>query len=109
MTETTQTQDGQQFFEQLVPLIEDLVRDYDMEFSGGVTAASRLVADLAFDSLSIVMLTVAIEGRFKRQGLPFERLLLRDGEYVEDLTVAELVAFLESHVPQPSDAAVEAS
>jgi acyl carrier protein len=109
MTDTTGQGATEGVFEQVVPLLEELIRDYDTEFAGGITPGSRLVADLAFDSLSIVMLTVAIEGRFKQRGLPFEHLLLRDGEYVDDLTVSDLVSFLESHVRHSGGAALEAS
>ncbi|MEC4982593.1 MAG: phosphopantetheine-binding protein [Oscillatoria sp. PMC 1068.18] len=55
----------------------------------------RLRADLGFESLDIVNLVVAIEEKFQ-QKLCFAQLLMKDGQYVDDLNVEQLVTFVVS-------------
>lgn len=85
-------------FQELTRILENLINDYDTDFSGGITPETYLIQDLYLDSLTIVMLILEIEGRFKRQGLPFDEILIKDGERVTDLQVAELVDFLYKHL-----------
>jgi acyl carrier protein len=87
----------EKIFNDLCQILDTLIKDYDTEFTGGITPETRLVADLGVDSLTIVMLIVAIEGNFKRRGLPFEELLVTDGKVAEDLFVSDVVNFLDRH------------
>jgi len=50
------------------------------------------------------MLIVAIEERFGKKGLPFDQVLMVDGQYVEDLKVGDLVAFLAKSLADGSAA-----
>jgi|SRR4051794_20891014 acyl carrier protein len=72
--------------------------NWEIDLDHSVGGATRLVGDLGFQSLDIVMLILAIEGRYQRQDLPFDEVLMVDGEYVTDLTVAEVADFLTVHV-----------
>jgi acyl carrier protein len=45
-----------------------------------------------------VQLAVSLEQHFEQTGLPFEKLFMRDGDYVDDLTVSEIAVFLRSHL-----------
>jgi hypothetical protein len=42
----------------------------------------------------MVNFIVMLEQRFERSDLPFEELLIVDGQYVEDLRVADVAEFL---------------
>jgi acyl carrier protein len=76
-------------------ILDDLTSDWEMEFAGKLGPETHLVADLAFASIDVVQLAVAIEEHFKRTRLPFQKLFMtNDREYVEDLQVSELVNFL---------------
>jgi acyl carrier protein len=75
-------------------ILEDITQDWDLDCSGEISSQTRLIADLAFESIDVVMLIVAIEERFGRKGLPFENLLMVDGRYVDDLSVQQMVDFL---------------
>jgi acyl carrier protein len=78
----------------LIDLLTDLTSDCDRGFSGGIGRETRLVADLEFDSVDVVQFALLIEERFRRRKLPFEKLLMADGRYRDDVTVGEVAEFL---------------
>lgn len=78
----------------LIELLSDLTSDTDREFSGGIGRETRLVADLEFDSVDVVQFALLIEEKFRRRKLPFEKLLMTDGRYRDDVTVGEVAEFL---------------
>ena len=78
----------------LLQIIGDIVQDWDLDFSGGLSAETRLVTDLGFQSIDVVMLIGEIHKHFDRRNLPFERLLIRDGRYVPEIRIADLADFL---------------
>ena len=79
----------------IITLIEDLIRDWEITLDEPITLETRLVADLGFSSIDIVHTVVAIEEHFGRGRLGFEELLMQGDQYVSDLTIGELVAFVE--------------
>ena len=89
---------GQQQIEQsLVGIVEDLIQDWGLELDGGVSGATRLVKDLDFASVDIIQLCVAIEQHYERK-FGFQALLMKDGSYVSDLTIAQVIAFVGSRL-----------
>lgn len=80
----------------VLEILEDLTADWDTDFTGDIGPDTRLIDDLAFESIDVVQLVVSLEGRFQRRDLPFEKLLMHDGRYVDDLTVRQLVDFLDT-------------
>jgi len=78
----------------VLEILDDMTSDWDLDFSGGIGMDSLLIADLAFESIDVVQLVVALEERFDRRDLPFETLLMTDGRYVDDLAVHQIVDFL---------------
>ncbi|GIX45858.1 MAG: acyl carrier protein [Candidatus Tectimicrobiota bacterium] len=82
----------------VVQILTDMTADWEDAFTGPIGPETRLVADLAFESIDVVQLAVAIEEHFQHPNLPFQKLLMRDGRYVEDLQVADLVEFLYTHL-----------
>jgi acyl carrier protein len=82
----------------VLQILKDLTADWDTDYAGAIGPDTRLIADLDFESIDVVELVVGLEGRFQRRDLPFEKLLMQDGRYVEDLTVREVVDFLESEL-----------
>ena len=90
--------DKETLLRELIEILNYMTSDWDMDFSGEIGPETRLVEDLYFESLDVVQLVVAIEGHFNRRNLPFEQLLMVDGQYVEDLTVQEIADFLYEHL-----------
>ncbi|MFH1417782.1 MAG: acyl carrier protein [Planctomycetota bacterium] len=83
---------------ELVAILDDMTSDWDVDCDGGIAADTRLIADLAFESIDVVQLIVAIEERFQRRDLPFEKLLMKDGRYVDEFRVGDVVGFLCRHL-----------
>jgi acyl carrier protein len=87
-----------EIYEGVIAILEHITSDWDQDFAGGIRPESRLVADLGFESIDVVQFVSALEDRFRRTDLPFERLLMVDGRYVGDLSVASVVDFLDTQL-----------
>jgi acyl carrier protein len=85
----TQIQDA------VVRIIEDMIQDWDVEVEDSVGPQTTLVAHLGFSSIDIIHFTVAVEDHFSRPKLGFNELLMVNGKYVEDLSIAQVAAFLD--------------
>lgn len=96
--QTDATFNIQQILAKVVTVLEDMIQDWDLDLPGGLTGDTRLMADLAFESIDVVQFVVSLEQAFNRKGLPFEKLFMRDGDYVDDLQVSEVVLFLQDHL-----------
>ena len=81
---------------QLSELLKDFTQDWDNEFEGEMTRETRLLADLGFESIDIIQLVVAIEQMVRKSKLPFNELLMRDGRYVDDLSIGQIADFVAS-------------
>jgi acyl carrier protein len=87
----------------LTTLLQELARD--AAYTLDVDADTGLFSDLGFESLDAVVLGTAIQEHYERT-MPFAELLAEVGQRkVRDLTVGELVRFVETHL---STAAQEA-
>jgi acyl carrier protein len=84
----------------ILRILEDMTSDWEMGFQGKINLETRLVADLGFESIDVVQLSTSIEERFHRLDLPFQKLLMVDGRYIDDLKVADLVNFLDIYLNQ---------
>jgi acyl carrier protein len=80
----------------LVAILEDMTQDWDTGLRGRIDGHTRLMADLGFASIDLVALISAVDEEWQRRDWPYERLLMEDGRYVEDLTVDEIATFLSS-------------
>jgi len=93
---------GHQVLARILELLGELADDW--EYDGPIGPETRFIADLALESLEIVVLGTMIQHQYGR--LPFAEFLEELGQRpVEerDLTVAELVAFVCEHrrpIPQ---------
>jgi len=78
----------------VIAVANETIADWDLDLPGGITCDTRLIEDLSFESIDIVQFSVGIERAFDRKGLPFEELFMKDGAYVDDITISEVTAFL---------------
>jgi acyl carrier protein len=90
----------QQIEDDLIAMLTDMTADWDLSFEGGITPETRLMADLAFESIDVVQLVVAIESHFQRRQMHFEKLMMVDGRYVTELQVKDIVAFLDKQLAE---------
>lgn len=85
-----------QILAEVLDLLNSVVRDW--EFEGAVGANTRLFADLAFESLDLVVLGAKVQERFG-QTFPFPEFFAEIGQRdVRDLTIGEWVDFMEQHL-----------
>lgn len=77
----------------VIDIIEDLVQDWGLDLPERIHSGMLLGEQLDFASVDIIQLCVAIEQHFDRK-LGFQELLLVDGSYVEDLSIAEVAEFV---------------
>lgn len=82
----------------LIGMLKDLTSDWDTGFSGEISPATRLMGDLAFESVDVVHLIVAIQERYGKFDIPFEKLIMNEGRYVTDLTVEKIAEFLKANL-----------
>ena len=76
--------------------LADFIQDWGLEAE--ITPETTIVEDLEFDSIDVIQFTVALEGAFGGQKLGFQELLMKDGRYVDDLSVAQFQAFVEARL-----------
>jgi acyl carrier protein len=97
--ETLSVKYGQQeVFQNLVGILEDMTSDWEAMYDGGIQPETRLIGDLGFESIDVVQLVVAIEEEYQSRSLPFEKLLMADGRYVDELVVSQIVDFLVANL-----------
>ena len=76
--------------------LDELAQDW--EYSEAVGTETGLFSDLGFESLDAVVLGTVIQEHYDRP-MPFAELLADVGQReVKELTVRELVSFIESHL-----------
>ena len=81
--------------QEIIKILTDMTSDWDIdEDAGAITTSTKLVADLSFESVEIVQLMVQIEQHFGLKNLASEKLLIKDGRHVPDLSVPEISRFL---------------
>ena len=82
----------------LIDMLKDLTSDWDTGFSGEITGETQLMGDLAFESVDVVHLIVAIQERYGKPNIPFEKLIMENGRYVSDLQVSRIADFLKAYI-----------
>ena len=82
----------------LLTILNDVTPGSETGLAATIAPETRFGADLAFESIQLVRLVVAIQERFQRQSLPFQELLIRDDGVVDDLQVKDVVDFLYLHL-----------
>ncbi len=97
-TENTSTLSREKIESTVIAVLEDMTADWDLDFSGGINSQTRLIEDLAFESIDVVQLVVALEQNFDRRDIPFEKLVMQEGDYVEEILVRDVVGFLEDYL-----------
>ena len=88
------TIDRQDILNDVIKIITEMTQDWENELSGQISGETRLIGDLGFESIDVVMLTGEIHRHYKRKKFPFERLFISQGRYVDDVQVSALADFL---------------
>lgn len=78
----------------IIGIIDDLSQDWGIDLDEPMNGNTRLVHDMQFASVDIIQLVVAIEEHYQRPKMGFQDLLMNDGSYVDDLSVAQIAHFV---------------
>jgi acyl carrier protein len=76
--------------------LDSFIEDWGLDAT--ITADTKLVEDLEFDSIDVIQFVVAMESAFQSRNLGFQELLMQGGRYVDDLSVGQIEAFLEQRL-----------
>lgn len=76
--------------------LDNFIEDWGLDAT--ITADTKLVEDLEFDSIDVIQFVVAMESAFQSRSLGFQDLLMQGGRYVDDLSVGQIEAFLEQRL-----------
>jgi acyl carrier protein len=82
----------------VIAVLEDMTADWELDSTEGISSETRLMEELAFESIDVVQLVVALEKEFNCKGLPFEQLFMQDGDYVDEILVKDVVDFLSENL-----------
>lgn len=58
---------------------------------------TKLLADLGFESIDIIQLVVAIQEDIVKRKLSFDQLLMKNGRYVDDLSIGQIAEYLAAN------------
>lgn len=105
MSEQIAGLDKESILKRMVGILEEMTSDWDTDLESPMSADTKLVSELGFESIDVVQLIVEIEESFKCRDLPFEDLLMADGRYVDELAIGNAVDFLHSHLGAEARAA----
>lgn len=87
---------SQEVMDYVCDLLGQLARDWD--YSQAIGPDTRLFSDLGFESLEAVIVGTAIQEHYQRE-MPFAELLADVGQReIRDLTIGELVEFVNKHM-----------
>ena len=79
----------------VIAIVEDLIQDWGLDLEEEVGGSTLLVEHLEFASVDIIQLCVALEQHYERK-LGFQSLLMVDGSYVSDISLAQFARFIEA-------------
>ena len=88
----------QEILDYLLHTMQDLTQDWD--YAEPVNAESLLFTEVGLESLDAVVLGTAIQEHYQTP-MPFAELLAEIGEQRRDLTIHELVDFVDLHLGAP--------
>ncbi|HEX5552292.1 MAG TPA: hypothetical protein VFX43_03510 [Chitinophagaceae bacterium] len=77
--------------EQVIILLKDFIKDWGLDEV--LTAETKFNDDLCFSSIDMLHFLAVIDMNFQKKH-PFEKLILANGSYRNELTVSELTEFI---------------
>ena len=81
----------------VLQFLADMTREWDLS-SDELGLETRLSQDLQFSSVDLIHLFGTVEMTYQKK-FPYDRLVVDEsGAYRSDLTVGEIVAFIEAHL-----------
>jgi acyl carrier protein len=82
-------------------VVENLIQEYDLP-PLEVTDETRLIETLGLTSIDIMHLLSSIDMRLSKH-LPYDTLVLKNGEYISDISIGEIIDFVIANVDKGSN------
>ena len=82
----------------VIAVLQDMIADWELDDINEIDAETKLMEDLAFESLDVVQFVVSLEKELEQRNLPFQNLFMHDGDYVDEINVKEVVEFLNKNI-----------
>ena len=82
----------------VIAVLQDMIADWELDDINEIDADTKLMEDLAFESLDVVQFVVSLEKEFEQRNLPFQNLFMHDGDYVYEINVKEVAEFLNKNI-----------
>jgi acyl carrier protein len=76
----------------VISTLKDFIQDWGLDAE--ISSETTIVGDLEFDSIDVIQFTVELEKAFGSRKIGFQDLLMQDGRYVDDLSIAQFQNFL---------------
>ena len=90
--------DKERILDDVIKIIEEMDSGWESQFELSMRPETLLGADLGFKSIDIVRLVAAIQKLYNHCELPFQELFIPSGRPVKDLSVLDVVVFLNTHI-----------
>jgi acyl carrier protein len=84
--------------EELVQALVEMTNEWESDLVDGIDGETWFIRDLGMTSMDLVILVVELKARYDAHDVPFEDLFAPEGEYVSDLRVGDMAAFLDAQV-----------
>lgn len=81
--------------EAIKEILEEMIEMYDLPTTE-ITDELLLIETLGFSSVDIMHLLASVDMRFERH-LPYDKIMLKNDEYVTDLGFGEIVNFVHDN------------
>ena len=78
--------------EAIKEILDEMIEMYDLPTTE-ITDELLLIETLGFSSVDIMHFLASVDMRFERH-LPYDKIMLKNGEYVSDLSFGEVVDFV---------------
>lgn len=81
--------------EEIKEILEEVIEMYDLP-QAEITNDLLLIETLGLSSVDIMHFLASVDMRYEKH-LPYDKLMLRDGEYVSDFSFGEIVDFVHEY------------
>lgn len=85
----------------LIEILNDMIEMYELP-EVEVTSETKLIETLGFSSVDIMHMLATADMRFQAH-VPYEDMVLRDGEYVTEFTVGEIATYVSENLHRASN------
>ncbi|MFH1157657.1 MAG: acyl carrier protein [Pseudomonadota bacterium] len=77
----------------IIGLTQDLIEDWGLE-DAAMSAATTLKGDLGFASADTMQLFTMIQEHYSGITFKFQELVMKDGKFIDDLTLGQVIVFI---------------